>query len=106
MAHRTTVHIGVLIDKVNALNLCSTVDKKMRAGWNTFLEGVLMDNNVYAGFGYYNAEQLRLAGNSNQLPGIIRNEDPTKNEYPDETRRQYYHHRRLPTNYSVIKRTN
>ena len=102
MAHRTTVDIVDLIDEINRLNRVSCVDKQMRAGWNTFLENILEKNNVYAGFSYLTEEQMQAAGHNKspeiakQLPGVIRHEDPTKNEFPDDTRRQYHYHRRLP----------
>ena len=107
MAHRTTIKINDLIEHVNKLNRESTVDPKVRQGWNSLLEDILHQSNVYAGFGYLTEEQMQAAGHNKpmsslpkQLPGIIRDEDrPENNQFPDETRRFYYHSSKLPRFY-------
>jgi hypothetical protein len=92
MAFKKTVYIVELISEVNRRNAESTCSPDMRMGHNMMLESILMDANVYAGFGYYEAHQVP----EGHKPGIIFNrENPKNNQFPDESRRFYYSHRNL-----------
>lgn len=62
------------------------------------LESILMASNVYAGFGYYKAEELPKG----EKPGIIPDGNPDYPEnsncrhvFPDETRIFFYADRKL-----------
>ena len=70
MRSRRTVRIGDLINEVNRRNAGSTCSPETRKGWNSLLEGVLSDANVYEGYSF-------VLG-------------PDGKE--DETRHHYYHH--------------
>jgi hypothetical protein len=50
MARRKTVEIRTLVEKVNRQNANSVCSKDIREGWNCFLEDILMDASVYAGY--------------------------------------------------------
>ena len=109
MARRTTADIVDLIEEVNRRNRLSTCDAKIREGWNSLLEHVLQKADMYAGFGHINETQMKQNGhniNKNlpaQLPGVIMNyEDGSKNPFPDDTRRFYYFHRKLPHAKSAV----
>jgi hypothetical protein len=92
---RKTVSVRKLIESVNQLNRSTAVSPEMREGWNTLLEQVLSEANAHAGFNYYSAEQL-AAEKIYQPPGVIINhEDPSKNQFPDVSRRFYYIHKDL-----------
>jgi len=93
---RTTVSIVDLIEKVNKLNRESTYSREHRIGVNTFLENILHQNKVYAGFGYLTIDKVPKG----QLPGIVRKETLLQpgehHEFPDDSRIVYFYHRRLP----------
>jgi len=87
-----TVSIEAMIQVVNNRNAKSTVSAEMRTGWNCLLESILHDAGVYAGYGYLPAENVPAG----QLPGVVRCADGSKaSEFPDESRREYYLHRKL-----------
>ena len=86
MAVRKTVRIAKILENVNYRNKHSTCVPGIREGWNTMLEEILMDADAYAGYGYYEKKDVPEGCE----PGIIRHDDPTDNEFPDETRRFYY----------------
>lgn len=87
---RKTIHIADLVALVNEKNKVSTFEPEVRKGWNIFLEDVLDKADVYAGFGYYTANEVPPGYD----PGIVRHENG-QNEFPDETRVFYYLHRKL-----------
>lgn len=97
MARRKTVDVRALVEKVNHMNQHSTCSAEHRAGWNSLLESVLYDSNVYAGFGYLDGKDVPLG----HKPGIIWGrtkdgaQDAMSNVYPDETRKRYYIHHSL-----------
>ena len=92
---RSTVHLVDLIKHVNDRNKLSKLGPDFRNGANILLEDMLHANNVYAGFGYYGADDLA----ADEKPGVIFHRDGAgnllKSEFPDETRRFYYIHRSL-----------
>lgn len=85
---RKTVAIKDLIEKVNRMNRMSTCGRQHRDGWNTLLEQVLVEADVYRGFSYL--EQGDVPPGS--PPGIIRGATPEGNIYPDDSRRAYQLH--------------
>lgn len=88
---RKTVEITAIIDEVNRRNRGSTCAAELRMGWNSLLEGILKDANVYAGFGYLVADQLE--GDAiGQNPGMAYDNGTT---FPDESRVYYYCHEKL-----------
>jgi hypothetical protein len=90
-----TIAVKGLIEEVNQMNQCSIVSAEMREGWNNLLEHILVKAKVYAGFNYYTAEQLAKQ-NVYHPPGVILNrEDPSKNQFPDTSRRYYHVHKDL-----------
>lgn len=102
---RKTMQVKELIDKVNKINQVSTIiPAEARKGINYFLESVLHDCGVYAGFGYLSRKEVPQG----EQPGVVwTNEDKTvwsdnhdpvsapNPTFPDETRRCYYYHRKL-----------
>lgn len=86
---RKTASILALIDEVNRLNRGSTVSSDVRMGWNTLLEHVLMDADVYAGFGYYSEQDLP----EGQTPGLI--DGHFVHGESDDSRRFYHTHHKL-----------
>jgi len=81
---RKTVKLLELIHIVNVTNATSTHDPMYRHGQNVLLENVLMGANVYAGYGYLHASDLKGAA-AVELPGIkyIRKSD-TREVSPKE----------------------
>lgn len=94
MGRRKTIEIKTILDNVNRMNAESTVSPAMREGWSSLLESILMDANVYRGFGYLEAHHVPAG----QLPGVIRRTvEEGGNVFPDESRRVYYTHPALTT---------
>lgn len=91
MSKRKTAQINDLIDFVNERNRVSTCESSVRDGWNAMLERVLMDADVYAGFGYLRDTDTP----EGQLPGIARDASGNADSFPDESRRFYHKHRYL-----------
>lgn len=90
MAKRKTVSIRSLVENVNARNLKSTCSPEARTAWNLLLEGILMDAQVYAGFGY-----IREGLPDGQEPGVRVDPETRATTFPDESRRFYYMHHSL-----------
>lgn len=90
---RQTVSIYKLLETVNYRNQHSTCAPEVREGWNSILENILMDAEVYGGFMYLDETQVPKG----HLPGIVRNTEKPEgpHRFPDETRRVYYGHRKL-----------
>jgi hypothetical protein len=92
-----TLKIKSMIDDVNYRNHVSTCPAEARQGWNTLLERLLMDADVYAGYNHYD----KLAPEAgNHAVGIVWKRDSEGNIkgphiYPDDTRRHYYIHHSL-----------
>jgi hypothetical protein len=89
MACRTTVKLSDVLTRVNKWNRESMSPRASRDGWNSLLEMLLHDANVYAGFGYLTQDEVPAM----EEPGIIRGDEG--NVFPDESRRFYYVHRKL-----------
>jgi hypothetical protein len=86
---RKTIDVAVLIEECNRLCRESTCSPEHRLGVCSFLEWVMMRQNVYVGFGYLSQSEVPKG----ELPGIIRDESPEHNhQFPDESRRFYYVH--------------
>ena len=84
---KKTFKVEDLIIKVNRLNSLSTCDKETRNGWNTLLEEVLRDCNVYEGFGYFSKLEVPV----DQTPGVrIDHQGRHYFDNTDYTRRYYY----------------
>lgn len=93
---RKTQHIFDIIAIVNRRNRLSTCRPEVREGWNSLLEQLLHDSDVYDGYRYL--EDSEVPGG--ESPGIWRvdpasPDDPIPATFPDETRRSYSIHRRL-----------
>jgi hypothetical protein len=87
---RQTVHVKGLIQRVNTLNRESKdCSPDLRAGWNSILEGVLYEADVYAGFSFLKGDQVP----EGELPGVSGEFSDTT--FPDETRREYIIHTHL-----------
>lgn len=82
---RKTVSIRALVDIVNTRNRQSACPADRRHGWNALLERVLMDADVYAGYGHLTAEELAHLP-CGTLPGIRKDGDGN-NAFPDDSRR-------------------
>lgn len=90
MARRNNLTLEEIVEKANNILLRSTCDPKQRQGVCSLTESILSMADNYGGFRYLDATEVPPG----QLPGIIPGEtngerDNTKNQYPDETRRQY-----------------
>lgn len=90
---RKTIKIVDLINIVNARNVNSTCGSSERRGWNSLLERILHDADVYAGFGYLNQSDVP-EGHS---PGI-RETSGHRFDKTDDTRVRYYISTRLTQN--------
>ena len=88
---RKTVKIKLLIDKVNDLNRTSLVSPEIRIGWNSLLEDILHEADVYHGFAYLNQDEVPKG----QLPGVVYGDKPENNEFPDDSRRYFFCHGKL-----------
>jgi hypothetical protein len=93
MAAKQSIKIAELVAEVNRLNRESTVEPKMREGWNSLLEWTLQKANAYSGYGWLTQSQVPAG----QLAGIIVERTPDgelvpdgKTEWPDDSRRIYY----------------
>jgi len=64
---RQTMNVKKLLDEVNERNRVSTCDSKVREGWNSILEYILMQTGNYRGFGYMDAARVPKG----ELPGIV-----------------------------------
>lgn len=100
MSTRKTVQITDMINEVNRVNQVSTLTPQHREGINLFLESFLNQNNVYCGFRYLEANELRdnaVGADPGTIVGFDRDgiRDNSLNTYPDETRRFYYTHQSL-----------
>lgn len=93
---KKTVHLRDMIEEVNRRNRGSYCDPKVREGWNSLLEGFLMDADAYDGFRYVRWEDMESPAtvHDGQLPGIDQDEDGTK-IFPDETRKLYNIHHKI-----------
>lgn len=86
---RKTVSIADLLSEVNRRNKQSTCSADVRDGWNSLLETVLHNANLYEGYGYLSQEEVPPG----EKPGIdkhCRDGAPTRERFPDESRRHYY----------------
>lgn len=86
-----TIKIIDLIHKVNDMNKISTCSKDARSGWNSFLADIMHKSDVYAGFSYLDSNQVP----KDCLPGIRWNNEGPDFSNTDETRIQWYVHRKL-----------
>lgn len=84
---RKTFEVSRLVEMVNGRNRQSTCSPDMREGWNSLLESVLINTDTYAGFGYLTLLEVPQG----QLPGIEYGRENEPPEFPDESRRIYYH---------------
>lgn len=92
MSRKKTIHISELIDEVNRRNAESECSPEVRRGWNSLLEAMLHQNNVYEGFRHLNEDQVP-AGSE---PGVrINDKTNTGFEFPDESRVYYFKHKSL-----------
>jgi len=67
MSRRKNIAIRDLIDLVNRKNRISFCSPETRAGWNSLLDEVLHNANVYRGFRYLSADEVPAG----HLPGIV-----------------------------------
>jgi hypothetical protein len=85
-----TVHLRTLIEEINSRNRSSTCSRDVRKGWNAILDSVLIDANVYAGFGYLSPKDVPKG----HLPGIARplasGQHIDKASFPDDSRIVFY----------------
>jgi hypothetical protein len=101
---RKTIKVKELIEQVNLINKNSTMSPKERGSINLFLESILLDCDVYVGFGYYTRQDVPAG----EQPGIVwTNENKTvwsdshdpeatpNPVFPDDSRRRYYISRKL-----------
>jgi hypothetical protein len=89
MGRRKMVAIRELLEIVNRRNAESTCDPLRRSGWNSVLEEVLMDANVYAGYTYLQSMHVPAG----ERPGVVHGLDGP--EHCDESRRNYIVHSAL-----------
>lgn len=99
MVRRKTINVRDLINKVNNLNSETTCKPDVRQGWCSLLESVLMDCEVYAGFGYLTQDQVP----EGHLPGVVADKVNGDHTFPDESRRVYYIHKSLRDKPVIIK---
>lgn len=87
---RKTIDVDFVLQRANAyLRLTPDENTESRKAIASLLESVLMEANVYQGFGY-----IKSTFDEN---GIYQSNEPTRYErgVTDETRVQYYRHRKL-----------
>lgn len=88
---RKTVRIADLVIRTNTMLKNSTTTSNERMSVCLFLEDVLHENGVYAGYRYYDATEVPPG----HAPGILI-DDAGNREFDrdrcDETRRAYYIH--------------
>lgn len=129
---RKTLSIAKVLFDINRKNALSTVDAKVRQGWNSLIESILMAADVYSGFGYLETADLPQG----HEPGIrfrtehgteLRSRDyydrltsdherrergePTlfdgdTKAFPDESRRVYYVHHAISAEYRRLELAN
>ena len=90
---RKTVDVTDLRIRINDMLRLSQCNREVRRGMIAVLEGVLHDTGNYKGFRYLESHEVP----DGELPGIIRANTElradgpnTENEYPDDTRVEYY----------------
>lgn len=83
---RKTIEIERIKEMVNNRNIHSKCDKKVREGWNSFLESILHETGNYSGFHYLREYELENGVD----PGIIFDPINHNHEYPDDSRRIYF----------------
>lgn len=92
---RKTVQVVDLIEQANNFLLMSDESKRAeRLGVCTFIENILHDAGAYAGFNYLYQRHLDEAGVKGK-PGIIFDDVDHNHQYPDDSRRFYFVHRKL-----------
>lgn len=85
MKKKKTVNIKWLVEEINRKNRESTCPRDVRNGWNSLLETIMMQANVYNGHSFLKADEVPAG----HLPGIVR--DGEKNLIlPDDSRRVYF----------------
>jgi hypothetical protein len=126
---RKTASIASILKRTNHKLLHSTCSDEVRQGMHSLLSTILMDANLYVGFGYLTEKHLRDVGSS-ELPGVSYYDSrtgaevdssvyfdevterrernlPVKGgryvrEFPDESRRFYYVHRAIFSDYDAL----
>ncbi len=87
---RKTVELRELVKWVNERNVTSTCDPKVREGWNSFLNSLLMEADAYAGFGFLRSYELTGEAEG-KPPGIIYDTSGNnQHQFPDETRIRFF----------------
>lgn len=91
---RKTVKIIDLIIRTNTMLKSSTTTPEARMSVCLFLENILHEHGVYAGYQYFSADEVP----EGHLPGILVDENGNREfdrDRCDETRRAYYIHNKI-----------
>lgn len=97
MAKRKTVSVAWLLHKANTFNRLSTGEdsKGFRMGHNSFISTILQETGNYAGFRYLVDSEVPVG----EKPGMVLKQEG--NEFPDESRREYYVSRHIYEDYKA-----
>jgi len=125
---RKTANVASILKRVNHRLANSTCSPEVRQGMASVLETILMDSGLYAGYGYLTEKDLggcELPGVSyydsrtgaevdpglyfEEITGRKERGLPVKGgryvqEFPDESRRHYYVHRAIWTDYRQLEK--
>lgn len=129
---RKTASIASILKRTNYKLAHSTCSADVRTGMASVLGIILMDAGLYAGFGYQTAKDMREKGMSSELPGVSYHDSRTGAEvepsvyfyelgvrrerglpvkggryeqsFPDESRRFYYVHRAIHSDYRKLEK--
>ncbi len=129
---RKTANVASILKRTNYKLAHSTCSPDVRRGMADVLGIILMDAGLYAGYGYQTEKDMREKGMSCELPGVSYFDSRTGTEvepglyfseltdrktrgfpakggryeqsFPDESRRFYYVHRAIHTDYRKLEK--